>query len=352
MDPFDLGHVVAQQSGSTAACGDDQRLICEWVFERTNSSAWAQLADWFLDRPLRVLFILVLAWVVSRVLRRVVRRFVEGVTRRTVEARHDEGSPQLTPLPMLVRTRSEQQRLRAKQRGATLGSMLDGLVGIVVWVTALFLILGEVGVSLGPLIASAGIAGIAVGFGAQTVVRDFLAGMFVLIEDQYGVGDVIDVGEVTGNVEEVGLRTTRIRDVHGVFWTVPNGEITRVGNYSQLWSKSIFDVEVAYETDIDHAVGVIKQVLDEVWVENTEPATIIEEPEVQGVEAFKESSVVIRAVVKTDPNEQWAVARKIRGRLKKALDEEGISMPYPQRTVWLRNDDDYSQTGRSRSARP
>ena len=151
---------------------------------------------------------------------------------------------------------------------------------------------------------------------------------------------MVDVGEVTGTVEEVDLRTTRIRDIHGVLWTVPNGVIERVGNFSQVWSKSIFDIEVSYETDVDEAMVVIKRVLDEVWHEDVEHATIIEEPEVQGIQAFGPSAVVIRAAVKTDPAEQWATARMIRGRLKKALDEAGITIPYPQRTVWLKNTDE------------
>lgn len=338
MDLFD--HIsVAFQDGT--ACDGDQRLVCEWVFERTSSRAWAQLADWLVDRPLRIVFILVFAWVVSRLLRRMVRRFAKSISEHS-GVPIDGEIPNNPVIRRVVTMTQSQERERAEKRALTIGAMFEGLVSIVVWTTAIVLVIGELGVSLGPLIASAGVVGIALGFGAQTVVRDFLAGIFVLIEDQYGVGDVIDVGEVTGKVVEVGFRTTRIRDVQGVFWTVPNGAVTRVGNFSQLWSKSIFDVEVSYETDIDQAIDVIKAVLDEVWAENAETATIIEEPEVQGVEAFRESSVVIRAVVKTDPNEQWQVARVIRGRLKKALDAAGISIPYPQRTVWLRNEDGQS----------
>jgi len=332
------GTLLAQTDGS---CADDQRLVCEWVLERTNSETWAQLADWFVDRPLRILFIIFLAWVVVRVLRRVVNRFAHAVAARSAEPPPDEDLPANPVLRRVaVMARFEAHRERAEKRALTLGSMLESLVSIAVWTTAAILVLGEIGVSLGPLIASAGIAGIALGFGAQSVVRDFLAGIFVIIEDHYGVGDVINVGEVTGTVEEVDLRTTRIRDLHGVLWTVPNGVIERVGNYSQVWSKSIFDIEVSYETDLDEAMAVIKDVLDQVWEEDVEHATIIEEPEVQGVQAFGPSAVVIRAAVKTDPSEQWAAARMIRGRLKKALDEAGISIPYPQRTVWLKNGDD------------
>lgn len=329
-----------------SACGTSPNLICEWVFDWTDSTVWAGLADWFLDRPLRILFILALAWVVVRILRRLVKRFAAAIGQRssrppTLEDVADH--PLIRRVALIAQV--EQQQVRAEKRAVTLGALLESLVGIVVWTTTAFLVLGEIGISLGPLIASAGIAGIALGFGAQSVVRDFLAGIFVIIEDQYGVGDVIDVGEATGVVEEVGFRTTLIRDVSGILWTVPNGVIQRVGNYSQVWAKSVFDIEVAYETDIDHAMEVIKRVLDLAWEEGREEATIIEEPEVLGVQSFGENAVVIRASVKTDPNEQWNVARLIRGRLKKAFDEEGIEIPFPQRTVWVKNDPGASFTG-------
>jgi len=126
-----------------------------------------------------------------------------------------------------------------------------------------------------------------------------------------------------------------VRDQNGILWTVPNGVMTRVGNYSQIWSRSVFDIEVAYDTDLDHAMAVMKRVLDEVWNEQPGYATIIEEPEVQGVQSFGANGVVIRAVAKTDPAEQWAVARKIRARFKSAFDDEGIEFPFPQRTIHI-----------------
>lgn len=328
-----------EETAVEAACGTSPKLVCEWVFERTDSDVWAGIADWFVDRPLRILFIIGLAWFVVRLLRRVVGRFATAIAARSAQPPSEEELP-ANPIMrrVAILTQFERQRERAEKRAITLGAMLESLVSIVVWTVASFLILGEIGVSLGPLIASAGIVGIALGFGAQSVVKDFLAGIFVIIEDQYGVGDVIDAGEATGTVEEVSFRTTRIRDISGVLWTVPNGVIQRVGNYSQVWSKSIFDMEVAYDTDIDHAMGVMKRVLDQAWRESSESATIIEEPEVQGVQAFGPNAVVIRAAVKTDPAEQWAVARVIRARLKKAFDEEGIEIPFPQRTVWIKGD--------------
>jgi small-conductance mechanosensitive channel len=195
--------------------------------------------------------------------------------------------------------------------------------------------LGEFGVNLAPFIASAGIVGVALGFGAQSLVKDFLSGIFMLLEDQYGVGDIIDVGETSGVVEVVNLRTTRIRDINGTLWHVPNGEIRRVANQSQEWARAVLDIEVAYGTNLAEAMEVIKRVADEVWEEAPENATVLEEPEVWGIEAFGESSIAIRLVMKVEPAEQYATARLVRGRIKEAFEDAGIEIPFPQRTVWL-----------------
>lgn len=321
-------------------CGAETNLVCEWTFEQTQSETWARVADWLVDRPLRILFIIVLAWVLTRVLRKLVGKFASEVAERSLRQRAEsegESNPLMRTVGKLAELSDRNER--AELRANTLGASLKSLVSIVVWTTAVFLILGELGVALGPLIASAGIAGIALGFGAQSIVSDFLAGIFVIVEDQYGVGDIVDLECARGTVEEVGFRTTRIRDLEGVLWTVPNGEIKRVGNYSQLWSRSLFDISVSYDTDIDHASTVIKSVLDEIWHHGAPEATIIEEPEVLGVEELASSSVIIRALVKTDPSEQFTVARKVRAEIKKAFDTEGIEIPFDQQVIWLRDSD-------------
>ena len=213
--------------------------------------------------------------------------------------------------------------------------MLKGITSGVIYLIAILVALGEFEINLGPLIAGAGIAGVAIGFGAQSLVRDFLSGIFMLTEDQFGVGDVVDVGEASGTVEAVSLRTTKLRDVEGVVWYVPNGEIRRVGNKSQLWARAIMDIEVAYDTDLDHAADIIKGVADRVWEEQHEEATVLEEPAIWGVQNFGADAIAIRLAVKTEPGEQWATARLLRGRIKTAFDEAGIDIPFPQRTVWL-----------------
>jgi len=229
---------------------------------------------------------------------------------------------------------------RARQRAKTLGVLFKSIASAVVGVVTFMMLLGEFDINLGPLIAGAGIVGVAIGFGAQSLVRDLLSGIFMLIEDQYGVGDVIDVGDAIGTVESVGLRTTRIRDVRGTLWHVPNGEIRRVGNMSQVWARAILDIDVAYDTDLDLAMETIKTVADGLWEEQLEEATIVEEPVISGVQNFGADAVTIRLSVRTEPSEQWSTGRALRKRIKEAFDEAGIEIPFPQRTVWLRSEAD------------
>lgn len=329
------------------ACGVDPSLLCESVFDWTSSDTAARLTDWFVDRPLRIVIILAIAWVASHLIRRAIATFVQRlIQRHEEEEEHPHEQAGFIERSVDRLRDKDDQQLRARQRALTLEAVLKSVATGGIWLVAALLILGELEISLAPLVASAGIAGLAIGFGAQSMVKDFLAGIFFIIEDQFGVGDIIDVGDATGTVEEVTLRTTRLRDVGGVLWIVPNGEIRRVGNMSQLWSRSVLDIEIAYDTDIEFATEVIKGVLDDFWNEQSEAATIIEEPKVLGVESFGPDAIVIRAVVKTEPAEQFVVARAIRARLKKAFDGAAIEIPFPQRTIWIRNE----QTGQQGSS--
>ncbi|MEX1279918.1 MAG: mechanosensitive ion channel family protein [Acidimicrobiia bacterium] len=228
---------------------------------------------------------------------------------------------------------------RRVQRLDALSAVIDSVIAVVVWSVALLTILGVTfGINLAPLIAGAGILGVALGFGAQDLVKDFISGLFMLAEDQFGVGDIIDVGEATGMVESVSLRSTRLRDLHGTVWHVPNGEIRRVGNLSQEWSRALLDVGIAYGADVDRAAAVIKAAADEVAAEDAFEHLILDEPEVWGVEELGDSAVAIRLVVKTAAGQQWTVARELRRRIKLHLDEANIEIPFPQRTVWFRPD--------------
>lgn len=314
----------------TRTCGEDPGFICRHALEWTGSGAVAELSHWAVDVPLKIVAIALgarlVSWLLRRAIGRGLRRLHGGATEERVDSLRRGVPASLRP--------TDETSLRAEQRIEALTGVLRSLVTFVVWLTAGLMILGEVGINLAPLLAGAGVVGVALGFGSQSLVRDFLSGFFILVEDQFGVGDIIDVeGRASGVVEGVSLRTTRLRSVDGVLWHVPNGEIRVIGNMSQHWSRSLLDIEVAYETDIDEAKTVVKQVADRLWRED--PA-VLEEPEMWGVEQLGASGIVLRLVVKTTPKEQWRVARRLREQIKRAFDEEGIEIPFPQQTVWHR----------------
>jgi moderate conductance mechanosensitive channel len=296
------------------ACSTDGSAACLAVFRWTHNEVAAKAADWFVAKPLTIGIVVVVSLVTIKLLSRAIRRFVRGV-----EA---------------AAGGSANSALRVQQRAETVGLVLRSVVRIVVAVIAVTTILGELGVELGPLIAGAGIAGVAFGFGAQSLVKDFLSGIFMLVEDQFGVGDVIDSGDAVGTVEAVSLRTTRIRAVDGTLWHVPNGSIARVGNKSQEWSRALLDVEVAYGVDLDEAQRVIKEVADALWKDAEFADSVIEEPEVWGVEKLGTTGVAIRLVVKTRPKDQWKVLRALRQRISQGFTDAGIAMPGAQ-AVWI-----------------
>ena len=321
------------------ACGEDPGFFCREVFEWTEDRALAELADKALGATLTAIAILVIAYVLNKLVHRAVRRALRTLHSGAVHERL--GSlRRRTPAALLE---PSDVSLRAEQRINALTSVMRSVATGVIFTIAIFLIIGEFGVNLAPLLAGAGIVGIALGFGAQSLVKDFLSGVFILVEDQFGVGDIVDLDQQTGGtVEAVSLRTTRLRAVDGTVWHVPNGDIRRVGNKSQHWSRALLDVEVAYDTDIDQAKDVIKRVADALWNERDD---ILEEPEVWGVERLGASAIVIRLVVKTRPADQWNVSRELRQRLKEAFDAEGIEIPFPQQVVWYRSSPDAEPAG-------
>src|ERR671918_2099329 len=290
------------------ACGEDPSWICRQVLEWTDSEGWARAAD-IADTPANILLIVVVAWVASRLVHRAIGRFTDRMPAPEARERVRRWNRR-APLSLQVRG---PESLRSAARSKTLSAVLRSSSTALIWAIAWTMILGELGIKLGPLIAGPGGAGVAIGFGAQSLVKDFLSGMFMLIEDQYGVGDIIDAGEATGAVEAVSLRTTRLRDVNGTVWHLPHGNVTRVGNMSQQWARALLDVGVAYGTDIDKARTVIQRVADETWRDPVWRIQILEEPEVWGVEKLGPDAIVIRLVVKTRPAEQFNVMRELRG---------------------------------------
>lgn len=324
---------VAAVCTPAGAQGAEPNLICALVYRWTGVD-WLALAA---GTIIKIAFVLALAWFLTRLVRRGIRRMVDrlsgpGAERagllRVVSPLADSGSVNLQ---------------RAAARAQTIGDVVRSFLVATVWVTAGMTVLGAFNINLGPLIAGAGIAGIALGFGAQNLVRDFLSGIFMLLEDQYGVGDVIDVGEATGLVEGVSLRTTRLRAVDGTVWYVPNGEIKRVGNKSHQWSRALLDVPLAYETDLDQATALIQRVANEMAADPEWCDVMLGEPEVWGLEQWGESQMSVRLVAQTVPLEQWKVGRELRRRLKIAFDREGIEIPFPQRTIWVRHSDEQAR---------
>ncbi|MDP9101059.1 MAG: mechanosensitive ion channel family protein [Actinomycetota bacterium] len=289
--------------------------VTSWVDRFVHSQGWRDAVP-----PLRILLIVVLAVLARVVLHRAIGRLVRQATEGTVPVMlrplKDRGATVVEATPLL----SERRR----QRAGTIGSVLRSIASFTIFAVAGSTILAEIGVNLGPVVASAGILGVAVGFGAQNLIKDFLGGMFMILEDQYGVGDVIDAGQATGTVESVGLRSTRLRDADGTVWYIRNGEISRIGNKSQGWSRAVIDVPVVSGTDLALVRRLAKQAADEVWHDPAFASYVLEEPEVWGVESLGPDGVVLRLTVKAAPLQQASVARAVRERLKAALDGAGV----------------------------
>lgn len=288
---------------------------------------WLQgLGTWFLGVPLRILLILVFSAVALLVL----RRLISGVTRRVAEGdpgergvlrplgRTEVGSALLRASPLATARRA--------QRARTIGSVLRSTASVVVGSLAAVLVLDALGVNLAPFIASAGIVGVAVGFGAQSLVKDFLSGLFMLLEDQYGVGDVVDVGPATGTVEAVGLRVTKVRDDDGTLWYVPNGSMVRVGNKTQGYSTAVVEVDVDYFADLDEVQALLRRAARDVAADPVVGPHLLGEATVTGAEKLAADAVGLRLTVRTAPARQWDVARHLRVAVRHALEEAGVPL--------------------------
>lgn len=221
------------------------------------------------------------------------------------------------------------------RRTTTIGRLISNVIGYTVNFITILLIFGQLGFDLGPLLAGAGVVGLAIGFGAQSLVKDVITGFFIILEDQFAVGDVIETGNVKGTVEEIGLRVTRIKSWTGEVHIIPNGAITQVTNFSVNNSVAVVDVSVAYETDIDAAIVVITNTVERIFAEQD---MMIKEPEVLGVQALGASEVIIRIVAECKPNANPVVSRVLNAEIKKALDAAGIEIPYPKMVTYQRTE--------------
>jgi small conductance mechanosensitive channel len=226
------------------------------------------------------------------------------------------------------------QAAEAKKRAQTLGNILRHALLIVMIIIAILMILGELGIQVAPLLATAGIGAVAIGFGAQSLVKDVISGFFIILENQYRIGDVIEVAGVSGLVESVSLRTTILRDLQGKVHTIPNGEIKIVSNLSKEWSRSVLDIAISYGEDVDRVIEVLSQIGRELESEEPYQSAILEPAQILGVERFGESELIIRMMVKTIPLKQWDVGRELRKRIKARFDEKGIQIPFPHRVLF------------------
>jgi small conductance mechanosensitive channel len=383
---FGADHDPATLVGS---CGNDPGLACRLVWNVSHDGRAATLTSEFLGGPVRlllqVLFVVLLAlfiqWIVHRLINRLTERASQsllpqwrngvansrfaptranagrvrrGLVRRRRSATDDgladdaaaaragslgdaaaaaaaDGASQGMVNGVAAQAEAALVDERRKQRVQALGAILRSAASVTIFAIAGFIILGDLGINLAPLLASAGVVGVAVGFGAQSLVKDYLSGVFMLVEDQYGVGDVITVGDATGTVENVTLRVTRMRDVNGIVWHIRNGTIDTVGNESQGWARAVIDFPVPFAADLTAIRNLLARTGDAMWNDPAWRPVMLEAPEVWGAQEISKDEVTMRMVVKTAPLRQWEVEREMRALVKHALAEAHI-MPPPAET--------------------
>ena len=313
--------VIAPLAPEAPTCAAEAGSWCARLWSWTHVDFLADSADALIGGGLRILLIVAIALVVRHLLHRMITRVVEGASNGKVHRLLGRAPKRLRP--------NAQMSARREQRARTIGSVLRSITSAVVLLVAAIMVLAEFGVNLGPILASAGIVGVAVGFGAQNLVKDFLSGMFMLLEDQYGVGDIVDVGEANGVVEAVGLRITTLRDHQGTVWYVRNGEILRVGNKSQGYAVAVVDLPLAHQADMTQAADIAGRVAAERVQEPDVSDDVLEDPEVLGIEKVTADGVTLRVTVKVNPGKQFGVQRALNAAITDAYDEEHVPRPAP-----------------------
>ena len=369
---FGADHAPATLLGS---CGSNPGVACRLTWDLSHNERAATLTRVYLAGPLnlvlRVLFVVLLALLCQALVHRLINRLTQraelsflpqwrngrtgafrAVSNRTAVPRLPglltrrrrgavDGEPEADSVEITASGHAAPRNQaavdgaaaqaeaalvdeRRKQRVRALGAILRSAASVTIFSIAGFVVLGDLDINLAPLLASAGVVGVAIGFGAQSLVRDYLAGIFMLVEDQYGVGDVITVGDATGTVENVTLRITRLRDVNGIVWHIRNGGIETVGNESQGWARAVIDFPVPFAADLATIRSLLAQTGETMWNDPTWRAVMLEPPEVWGAQKISSEEVTMRIVAKTAPLRQWGVEREMRARVKTALHEAGI----------------------------
>lgn len=305
----------------------------------TVSNWWEdeQIRSWVVERPVKIAIILLIAVIAQWALRRIINQLAAKASKtpsgatiprlprgpKATKAEREEESRQQAAM-------NRSQENRRKSRIKTLAGVSKSAVGIIIWSLAALLILDQLGVNIAPLIASAGVVGVALGFGAQSLVKDFLSGIFMLLEDQYGIGDTIDVGEeIIGDVEDITLRVTKLRDIDGTLWTVRNGEILRIGNFSDHYAICRLQIPVGLSNNAKEAWRVIEDAVNQAVKDPEIVNEVIDQPVINGISDWEPDYISYRISIKTMPGQQWHVQRHAQAHILDAMQEAGISTPYP-----------------------
>ena len=284
--------------------------------ELSSASFWESLLASFVNWSINVVPTLILVLVVYLITKRMLRFSINKIQVR-LQAKYEK-----------------EAKLEEGKRVNTLIGIVKGTLNIALVVIFVLIFLRELGIDIAPLLAGAGIIGLAVGFGAQELVRDVISGFFMLLENQLRVGDIVKINDTGGVVENLELRTITLRDLSGVVHIFQNGKINSLSNMTKEWSAMVFDIGVAYKEDADHVIGIINEVAEELRNDDVFKDLIIEPMEVLGLDSFGDSAIVINARIKTIPSKQWMTGREYRKRLKVAFDEAGIEIPFPHRTIY------------------
>lgn len=284
--------------------------------QATDGLTTQSIEEWFLDHGYRIIIILVISVILWFALKRIIPHFINRA---------------------MTRPRQGESKAGMQRRGNTLSGVFLGLSKVLIILFVIFMILSELNVSVGPIIAGFGIAGVAVGFGAQYLIRDLIAGIFILMENQYRVGDVAEVAGVSGVVEEINLRKTVLRDLDGIVHHVPNGEIHVASNYSRHYARVNLDISVAYKTDLDFAMEVVNRICNEMAAEEKWGQFFITTPQVLRVNKLGDSGIDIKVLGDVKPLQQWAIMGELRLRIKREFDKVGIEIPWPHTMLYFGN---------------
>ncbi|MEA1958388.1 MAG: mechanosensitive ion channel family protein [Chloroflexota bacterium] len=276
---------------------------------------WADVTGWLRTDGVRILIIILVTVVLVYGLKRLTQPLFELASRKQIQRKGDE----------------------AQKRIKTLSRITVGVGAAIITIAAVFMILSAIGIDIMPMLAGFGIAGIAIGFGAQSLVKDLIAGFFIIAEGQYYVGDVVKTANISGVVEEINLRRTVLRDLDGIVHVIPNGEITVASNYTRDWSRTNLNISVAYDTDLDYAISIINRVCAEMAEEEYWSELIIKTPSVLRVDNLGDSGIDIKVLGDTKPIRQWEVTGELRKRIKRVFDEEGIEIPWPHTKIYFGN---------------